>query len=143
MTNRQLEIAIYVSAILLAVGVFLPLTKLPVYGEVSYHRIASTESYLVVLFALTAPALLLLNKSRFLVGSVVGVWLVLLFPAIKSLFKSRDTGFVAQMGEKASSVMTEFAGNMFLNIAEFHWGGLVFLIGLIVFTVSCVLRSFK
>ena len=57
MTKKNLELAVYTSAILLAIGVFLPITKLPIYGEVSYNKISSFESYLVILFALSGPAL--------------------------------------------------------------------------------------
>ena len=52
MSNKHIEIGIYISTTLLAVGVFLPLTSLPVIGDVSYNRVAEVESYIVVA---TAP----------------------------------------------------------------------------------------
>lgn len=143
MTKKNLELAVYISAILLAIGVFLPITELPIYGEVSYNKISSIESYLVVLFALSGPAFIFLNKIKLLKLSPIGAWLVLLFPAIKSLFKSSDSSFFGEISGKASSAMQDFAGDLFLNIFEFSWGGFVFLIGLIVFTISSVTRSIK
>lgn len=143
MTKKHLELAVYISAAMLAIGVFLPLTALPVYGEVSYNKISSIESYLVVLLALSGPTLIFLDKITLLKFPPIGVWLVLLFPAIKSLFKSGDSSFYGEAVSKASSVMQEFAGNLFLNIFDFGWGGFVFLIGLIVFSISSVIRSVK
>ena len=143
MTQKKLELAVYISAVMLAIGVFLPITELPAYGEVSYNRISSIESYLVVLFALSGPAFIFLGKVKLLKFSPLGAWLVLLFPAIKSLFKSDDSSFVGEVVSEASSVMQDFAGNLFLNILDFSWGGFVFLIGLIVFSISSVIRSVK
>ena len=143
MTQKKLELAVYISAVMLAIGVFLPITELPAYGEVSYNRISSIESYLVVLFALSGPAFIFLGKVKLLKFSPLGAWLVLLFHAIKSLFKSDDSSFVGEVVSEASSVMQDFAGNLFLNILDFSWGGFVFLIGLIVFSISSVIRSVK
>jgi hypothetical protein len=143
MTQKNLELAVYISAVMLAIGVFLPITELPAYGEVSYNRISSIESYLVVLFALSGPAFIFLDKIKLLKFSPLGAWLVLLFPAIKSLFKSGDSSFIGEAVSEASSVMQDFAGNLFLNIFDFSWGGFVFLIGLIVFSISSVIRSVK
>ena len=141
MTKKNLELAVYISAAMLAIGVFLPLTELPAYGAVSYNKISPIESYLVVLFALSGPIFIFLNKTNFLKFSPMGAWLVLLFPAIRSLFKSGDSSLLDEAISEASSVMQDFAGNLFLNIFEFGWGGFVFLLGLIVFSISSVIRS--
>ena len=141
MTKKNLELAVYISAAMLAIGVFLPLTELPVYGAVSYNKISPIESYLVVLFALSGPVFIFLSKTNLLKFSPIGVWLVLLFPAIKSLSKSGDSSLLDKAISEASSVMQDFAGNLFLNIFEFGWGGFVFLLGLIVFSISSVIRS--
>ena len=143
MSKKKLESAIYISVVMLVVGIFLPLTKLPIYGDVSYNRVASIESYMVIMFALLAPVLLFIKKTKFIKIPPVGVWLVLLLPAIKSLFQSKDSGFFGELGDKASSVMTDFAADLFLNITEFSWGGVIFIIGLLGFTASCVMRSMK
>lgn len=143
MTNKNLELAVYISAVILAIGVFLPLTELPAYGDVSYNKISPVESYLVILLALSGPLFIFLGKLKLLKFSALAVWLVLLFPAIKSLFKSEDKSLLGEALSEATAVMQDFAGNLFLNIFEFGWGGFVFLIGLIVFTASCVIRSMK
>ena len=143
MTNKNLELTIYISAAMLAIGVFLPLTEIPAYGEVSYNKISPIESYLVVLCTLSGPAFVFLDKIKLLKFSPLGAWLVLLFPAIKSLFKSDDKSLLGEAIGEASAVMQDFAGDLFLNIFEFGWGGFVFLIGLIVFSVTSAMRSVR
>jgi hypothetical protein len=140
----DLNIALYVSSAMLALGVFLPLTNIPIYGEVSYHRIAKFEAYLVVMFALAAPLMALLKQNSKLFIAPLGVWAVLLFPAIKSALTPKGSrNMFSGITDSASGVMGEFAGRLFLNVTEFKWGGLVFIAGLLVFTVVCVLRARK
>lgn len=140
----DLSMAVYVSAVMLALGVFLPLTNIPIYGDVSYHRIAKIEAYLVMVFALAAPVMLFLKQTKRLFFAPVGVWVVLLFPAIKSALTPQGSkGMFSGITDGASSVMGEFAARLFLNIANFEWGGLIFITGLLVFTVACVLKALK
>lgn len=143
MTRKNLNFAIYLSSIMLIAGVFLPLTKLPFYGDVSYHRIAGFESYLIILFAAAAPVLLFMNQHRLVKLAPAGVWLTLLLPMIKGLFKSDDTSLFGKISSRAASAMQDFAADFFMNIADFRWGGLVFLAGLLIFTVSCLLWSLQ
>ena len=143
MNNKILEIIIYVSAALTALGVFLPITSLPIYGEVSYHRIANMEAYLVIVFCFLAPLLNLIAKPRLALLAPLGVWLTLLFPAIEAQFKRDDSGFIGKLGSKATSAMQDFAVDLFLNIVEFSWGGYVFLAGILLFTIASLLRAIK
>ena len=143
MNNKQIDLTLYVSAVALALAVFLPLTALPVYGNVSYNGIADIESYLVILCALSGPALLFAGKQKLAFLSPLGVWLVLLFPAIQSLSEAEDTSLLGRMGNQAASVAQEYAADLFMNIGNFSWGGYVLLISLLVFTCSSILRSLK
>ncbi|GAA5214782.1 hypothetical protein ACFSJ3_05680 [Corallincola platygyrae] len=147
MDSKKLELVVYISAVLLAIGVFLPLTELPVYGEVSYNKIASVESYFVILFAVLGPALLVLNKKRLLILAPIGVWLTLLFPALKGMFKDEDDSFLSTVTDKASSVMQEYAGDLILdlfsNLMNFSWGGFIFLLALLTFTLSAIIKTLK
>jgi CBS-domain-containing membrane protein len=142
-SKNQLQLTIYVSALLLAMGVFLPLTSLPVAGDVSYYRIARVESWLVVVFALLAPALILGGKTRWAVLAPVGVWAVLLFPAIRSTFESANDTALSRLGNQVTSAMVDFSADLFLNIADFEWGGLVFILALFFFTLSGIIYRFK
>lgn len=143
MTRHQLQIAIYFSALLLCVAVTLPLTSFPVYGEVSYYRIAPIESWLVILFSLAAPALILGGRESWSILSPLGVWLVLFFPAIRSYFESSNSTILGQIGNNVSTAMVDFTADFFLNVAEFHWGGLVFLFALMLFTASSLIYRLK
>lgn len=143
MSKNSLALGVCVSAAILAAGVFLPLTQLPVYGDVSYHDIAKMESWLVVASAGAGIVLLALGMKRLLILAPLAAWLTLLFPAIKSRLQLEDEGLLSSIGNKVSSVMQEFAVDLFLNIVEFSWGGFVFLAGLLAFTLSCVMRSLK
>jgi hypothetical protein len=140
--KNNLESAVYVSAVAVAMGVFLPLTHLPIYGDVTYYRIAHLEALLVVLFALAAPAMLYVKKNKLLWLAPAAICLTLLFPAIKGLLSPKGKGGVfGQLGDSASSAMGEFATNIFMNIADFSWGGVIFILGLLALSVSCSLRS--
>jgi hypothetical protein len=143
MTKPKLQLAIYLSALLLAISVFLPLTSFPVYGEVSYYRIARVESYLVVALALVAPALILVGRERFSVFCLAGVWLVLLFPTLQDMLSAHNNNALQQLGDGVTSAMADFSADLFLNIAEFHWGGFAFLTALLVFTVASTLYQVK
>ena len=143
MSIKHLQLGIYLSAITVAVGVFLPITSLPLYGDVSYNRIASIQSYIVIAFALTAPALLFLNRSGQVLIVVAGIWLTLLFPTIKSQLPLGNQNFVSELATSAGSAMTDFAADLLLNVADFSWGGFVFLLGLIAITICSLLLVFK
>lgn len=142
-SKNQLQLTIYVSALLLATGVFLPLTSLPVVGEVSYYRIARIESWLVVAFALSAPALILGGKAKWAVLAPIGVWGVLLFPAIRSYFESTNQTALGKLGDQVTSAMVDFSADLFLNIAEFEWGGFIFILALFFFTLAGVIYRFR
>ena len=143
MKKQNLEMMIYISAVMLAVGVFLPLTTMAVIGDVSYNRIAELESYLVILLAISAPVFLFIKQPKYILVSAIGVWVTLLFPAIKGLFQSTDSSTLGKLSAKASGAMQDFAAEMFLNIFKFSWGGYIFLLGLLLFTAACVMRSMK
>ena len=143
MNKNTLQLLIYLTAILLSVGVFLPLASFPVYGEASYYRIAEIEAWLVIVFAMTGPALILAGKGKLAILSPLAVWTVLFFPMLRSYFESTNDTVLNQLGNQLSSAMVEFASNLFLNISEYHWGGFVFLSALIMFTLSNVMYRLK
>ncbi len=143
MKKQTLDMLIYVSAVMLAVGVFLPLTSLAVIGDVSYNRIAQLESYIVILFAVSAPAFVFIKQTKFTLGSVIGVWITLLLPAIQSLLKSPDNSALGKLTSKAAGKMQEYAADLFLNVFDFSWGGYIFLAGLLLFTYAGIMRALK
>ena len=142
MNNKQLDVWVYLTGILVAFSVWLPLASLPVIGEVSYHLIAEREANIVIAFCLLTPLFLLLGKSRLVILPLTCMWIALLFPAIEQFIKS-DEGFLFQATGQANRIMQEFSADLFMNVAEFSWGGYVFLAALVGFTITCVLRAFR
>ena len=57
MSSKHIEIESYISAIVLAIGVFLHLTSLPVIGDDSYDKVTEVESYIIVTATLSATVL--------------------------------------------------------------------------------------
>jgi hypothetical protein len=130
----------YIAAVAVAVGVFLPLAKIPVYGLVTYYRIDAISAYIVIGLALFAPALIILAKSRLTFFCSCGIWLTLLFPAIKNIFQSKESGGILDdLMQKARDPLQEFAIDIFMNITDFMWGGYLFIVALLVFTISSLL----
>ena len=140
MNNKQLDVWVYLTGILVAFSVWLPLASLPVIGEVSYHLIAEREANIVIAFCLFTPVLLLLGKSRLVILPLTCMWVTLIFPAIKQFIKS-DEGFLSQATGQANRIMQEFSADLFMHVTEFSWGGYVFLAALVGFTITCVLRA--
>ncbi len=143
MQNPILTLIIILSASAIAVGVFLPLTELPVYGEVNYNSIAEIESYIVILCALSAPVFIFMGMKRLSIFSAVGVWATLLFPTIEHMWHKEQGTMVEKMMAEATGPMAEFAVDFFVNITEFSWGGYVFLVACVIFTLSCLKITFK
>ena len=141
--KNQLQLIFYCSALLLSVSMFLPLTSFPVVGDVSYYRIAQTEAWIVIAFALASPALILGGKEKWAVLSVVGVWGVLLYPALESMLESTNDSVLGKLGNQVTSAMSDFAADLFLNITDFHWGGFVFLLALASFTLCGILYRIR
>lgn len=142
MNNKELDVWVYLTGILVAFSVLLPITSLPVMGEVSYLQVAEREANIIIAFCLVNPLFLLLGKSRLVILPLIGVWVALLFPAIKQLLK-RDEGVFSQATGQVNRITQEFSADLFMNVTEFSWGGYVFLVALVGFTITCVLRAFR
>ena len=137
MSRRKLQVLVFLTSLLVVAGVFLPLASIPVYGDITYNRIASVESYLVILMGIFVMVLLILGKTRTLILPVIGIWIILLYPAIKAqLQKRQDAGMFDKMISMATDPLQDFAENLILNITEFNWGGYMFLASLLILSIS-------
>ena len=129
---------------MVAVGVFLPLASIPIYGDITYNRIASLESYIVILLSVVVVVFILIGKTRMSIFPVAGIWLTLLYPAIKSVFNQQeDKGIFSELASKVTDPLKNFAVNLITNITDFSWGGYVFMVGLFVLTLSSILLVIK
>jgi hypothetical protein len=96
-----------------------------------------------VALAILGPLLIVLNRAKLILVSSGGIWLTLLFPSIQEFLAPEGSSFLGDLANSAASVMQDFAADLFLNIAEFSWGGFVFLLGLLVYTMMTVLLFLK
>jgi len=125
MNKKTLHLLSYLSTTLVAVGVFLPLASIPIYGDITYNRIASLESYIVIILAVTVVIFNIMRKVNLSILAVVGIWLTLLFPAIKGLFKQQeDKGIFSELVSNVTDPLKDFAVNLITNITDFSWGRL-------------------
>jgi len=143
MNQKILTLVVFISALMLMAGLFSPLTRIPIYGDLSYYRISPYETYFVILFAVLGPALILINKQKLLLLAPLGVWITLFFHVLKSYFKPEKSSVLGKMNDKLVSVMQDNVVDLLLKVLELNWGGYLFIAGLFLFTISCVLRSLK
>jgi len=127
-------------SILLAVGAFAPMIKLGVLGTVSYADAASPEVYLLVLAGLAASGLIVAKLQKFTVFAMIAAWLVLLWPMLKNMGGSKDDGgLLSKVTKTVTDPLTDLASRLFTNVADFEWGGFVFILGLLLLTVGSVM----
>ena len=143
MSSKQLNLAVYITAVLLGISLFLPLSSPPVIGDVSYNQMADIESYIVLAFCVAAVGLLLAEREKLVIIAATGVWVTFLFPAIRNRLQPQDDGFLSRAATHAGGKLQEFARDLFLHIADFSWGGYVLLAALTGFTIACLLRTFR
>lgn len=143
MNARQLDLIIYTSAVALAAGVFLPLTRLPLVGDVTYFRIAELEAGLVIVLCFLTGALLVGGRAKLTLIPALGIWVTLFYPAIEQFVRAGNSRLADAVTDRAGRIMAEFAADLFMNIAEFSWGGLLFVIALVSLTLSALVRCFR
>lgn len=136
MTKTGVEIGIYLGAVTLAIGIFLPLAELEIVGVVNYYQVSPALAGVVLACVIVSTALMLMDRDRLILICLGGVWASFLYPLVQAqlqgpLPESRQT-----ISEPAAEVLPQFAAEMFLRIGEFAWGGYVLLAGLACFTVS-------
>jgi len=137
MMNNNNAMMVFIGAVLTIVGAFLPLASF-MGSDVSYYDVGGTEKYIFLIAVIAGPAMLFLNKQKFIMASAVVAWLALFYPIIKGWFKVENDGFLSKVGSKVGGALSDMAGSILTNVGDYSWGGFVFLIGLIVLTVGCV-----
>ena len=139
--KRHSEKAIYLTAIGIMVGLFLPLATVPLYGDVSYFRIAKVESCILIACALSGPFFLSQKKYKLLIASAVSVWVTVYFPELK--VKASNRNALERAADAVSTELSDFASDAFWQIADLQWGGYLLLGSLIAFSVSCLARAVR
>jgi hypothetical protein len=115
----------------------------PAYAEISYYRIASFESYLLVFFSITTIGLTFFKKFRWCFLPAIGIWIAVFFPEINKLYQRQiGKGFIGELVSKATDPFKKIAVDWLLNVTDFSWSGYVFLLGLLVLSLVSVLLIF-
>lgn len=143
MSKRTLDLLIYCAAATMAISVFQPLAELPVIGEISYYTIAEIEALIVVGMAVTIPFLIIAGREKLCLVPAVTVWVTLFWPALENQFKPEETNLLNQALGQSQRIMQEFAVDLFGNLTEFSWGGLLMLTALVVLTLASLTRLFR
>jgi hypothetical protein len=138
MSKHKAELLVFLGAALLVIGAFTPLAKLAGVS-VSYPDLQKDSVYLLVLFALAGPLLILLKQRRLVLISAVGVWLTLLYPALQALLKPEKQSALGELVGKAAAPLKRAVGNVLLDVVNLQWGGYLFLLGLLALSVGAVM----
>jgi len=129
---------VFIGAALTIIGAFLPLASFMA-SDISYYDIGGNEKYIFMLAVIAGPIMLFLNKQKFIMAAPVVAWLALLYPVFKGWFKVKNDDFLSQVSSEISGALTDVTGDILTNVEDYNWGGFVFLIALIAYTVGCVM----
>jgi hypothetical protein len=137
MSNRQL-LGILGSAILF-IGVFMPIVKLPVIGNLNYFQNGRGDGVFILVFAVISFVLVLLRWYRELWITALGSAAILAF-----------TFFTLQskMGQMKTEMETQLKDNPFRGLADLavqsvqlEWGWAVLVIGIVSLIVVAAMKD--
>jgi hypothetical protein len=137
MTNRQL-LGILGSAILFF-GVFMPIVKLPVVGEMNYFHNGRGDGVIVLALAVTSFVLVLIRWYR-------QIWITSLGSAAVLAFTFFN--FQSKMSQATRQMETELKDNPFRGLADLgvqsvqlQWGWAVLVIGIVLLIAVAAMKD--
>jgi Ca2+/Na+ antiporter len=137
MTNRQL-LGILGSAILF-IGVFMPIVKLPVVGEMNYFHNGRGDGVIVLALAVTSFVLVLIRWYR-------QIWITSLGSAAVLAFTFFN--FQSKMSQATRQMETELKDNPFRGLADLgvqsvqlQWGWAVLVIGIVLLIAVAAMKD--
>jgi Ca2+/Na+ antiporter len=137
MTNRQL-LGILGSAILF-IGVFMPIVKLPVVGEMNYFHNGRGDGVIVLALAVTSFVLVLIRWYRQLWITSLGLAAVVAFTFFN---------FQSKMSQATRQMETELKDNPFRGLADLavqsvqlEWGWAVLVIGIVLLIAVAAMKD--
>ena len=125
--------------VILALGVFVPIIKLPIVGSMNYFNNGSGDGVFILGGAVVSLVLILANKYKALfVTSLASLGLL-----AYALFN-----FINQMAEIKTQMAESLAGNPFAGLGDLamqsvqlEWGWIVLIVGAVLLMASAVLDS--
>src|SRR5262245_21272687 len=137
MNNRQLLGIL--GSVLLFIGVFMPIVKLPIVGEMNYFSNGRGDGVLVLVLAVTSLALALFRWYRELWITALGAAAVMAF----TFFNLQS-----KIGEMKATMDTDLKDNPFRGVADLfvqsvqlQWGWAVLVIGVGLLIAAAAMRD--
>ena len=132
MTNRQL-LGIFGSAILF-IGVFMPIVKLPVVGEMNYFHNGRGDGVIILALAVTSFVFVLIRWYRQL-------WITSLSSAAVVAFTFFN--FQSKMSQATRQLETELKGlaDLAVQSVQLQWGWAVLVIGIAFLIVVAAMKD--
>lgn len=123
------QLAGLVGALLLVIGVFVPIISLPLVGNVNYFRNGSGDGVIVLILALFSVILILARRYR---------WLWITSGLALGLLTFTLLNLILLLSEMEATLSEELAGNMFAGLAELafqsvqiEWGWVLLFLGVL------------
>ena len=131
-----------IGSLMVASGAFMPMVNVAGLNEVSYADAADPEVYLLVLAAIAASVLIIIDKRKFSLFAALGAWLVMLWPIISNLGGGSDDdgGLLGKVTDAVADPLQKVAQELFTNVFDFEIGGFAFLIGMIAMLVGAIMN---
>jgi hypothetical protein len=137
MNNRRL-LGILGSAILF-IGVFMPIVKVPIVGDINYFQNGRGDGVIVLVLAVTSLALVLLRWYRELWITALGSAAILAFTFFN---------FQAKMSQMNTKMETDLKDNPFRGLADLalqsiqlQWGWAVLVIGIALLIAAAAMKD--
>lgn len=117
----------YAGAVLLALGIFMPVYSLPLFGSFSYYAVGNNAGIAMLIFAIASAAIVAIRKYKLLYVTGFMSLLLLVF----SFLTLDSTISCVTAGMRDSPI-----GSLFASAIQYQWGWIVLLIGSIVITYT-------
>lgn len=131
----------FMGCLILVIGVFAPLVRLPLIGSINYFRNGTGDGVLILALVAVSLILLLFREYRWLwiTGlTSLGIISYAFISIITTIFKARD----ALESELSEDIFSELA-NVLMEVVQVEWGwiALFFGTGLILFAANAKVRA--
>ncbi|MGB9596729.1 MAG: hypothetical protein ACPL7B_10655 [Candidatus Poribacteria bacterium] len=133
-----------IGSILLILGVFIPLVKIPIVGGISFYDNSKLEAIIVIIIAVISIFLVVAKRYILLWFSgfaLLAVVLVRGIQVIRKLYSARSTAEKI-LGERLTAKLTKKLTNIAIEHVDISWG-LIFLIVGAILIILCALLATK
>lgn len=132
-------------AIFLLIGVFAPMVKIPLLGNISFFDNNKFTGILIVIFALISLFFIFTRRFRFLWLSSIASLAVMGYTAWEaqkplSSIKSKTSKV---LGERLTGKITDKITDKAIDYVHIQWGLIFLILGLILIIISAVLPTTK